>query len=474
MATVPLFINGKEEESSATFDVVSPYTKGTCWRAASATPRDAVRAVEAAEAAFPAWSRTKPTDRRDVLLRAADLLEQRLDECAGYMRTEMGADVGASQFFVVPLSIRMLRDLAGRITSICGSVPVVEQEGQSAMIVKEAMGVVLGIVPWNAPYVFGIRAAACALATGNTTVLKSSEMSPRCYWAIARAFHDAGLPDGCLNVISCRPQDAPAVVDAMIDHPAVRKVNFTGSTAVGRKVAKKCGEALKPCLMELGGKNSSIVCADADLERALREVMAGSFLNSGQICMATDRVILHKDIAPAFMTALGEALKVAAQEQPPLTLVSSASKERVAKLVSDALSSGAQLISGPLDSDATQQGVRLNRVLVGHVKEHMAIWNDESFAPVAACMVVESDDEAVTMANRGGYGLSAAVFTEDLRKGFALARRIESGAVHINSMTIHDEPVLPHGGVKNSGWGRFNGTMGLDEFLVTKSITWND
>ncbi|XHG03360.1 hypothetical protein AWENTII_006670 [Aspergillus wentii] len=276
---VPLIINGKEERAASSFDVISPYTNEPCWSTASASPEDAIRAVEAADAAFPAWSQTKPTVRRDLLLKAADILESRLEECAGYMRTEMGADVGASQFFVVPLAIRMLREVAGRITSICGSVPVVEEEGQSAIVYKEAMGVILGIVPWNAPYVFGIRSAACALAAGNTTILKSSELTPRCYWAIGRAFEDAGLPAGCLNVVSCRPQDAAAVFNAMVEHPAVRKVNFTGSTAVGRKIAAVCGQNLKPCLMELGGKNSSIVCADANLETAVKGVLAGSFLN---------------------------------------------------------------------------------------------------------------------------------------------------------------------------------------------------
>lgn len=148
MTTVPLIINGKEESPSATFDVISPYTNQPCWSAAAATPQDALRAVEAADTAFPAWSQTKPTARRDILLKAADLLEERLEQNAEYMRTEMGADVGASQMFVVPLAIRMLRDIAGRITSICGGVPVLEGEGQSAIVFKEAMGVILGIVPW--------------------------------------------------------------------------------------------------------------------------------------------------------------------------------------------------------------------------------------------------------------------------------------------------------------------------------------
>ncbi|CAL5867270.1 uncharacterized protein PFLUO_LOCUS1485 [Penicillium psychrofluorescens] len=473
---VPLIINGKEEISTATFDVISPYTNQPCWSAAAATPQDAIRAVEAADAAFAAWSQTKPAARRDILLKAADILEERLEQNAEYMRTEMGADHGASQMFVVPLAIRMLRDVAGRITSICGSVPVVEAEGQSAMVFKEAMGVILGIVPWNAPYVFGIRSAACALAAGNTTILKTSELTPRCYWAIGRAFADAGLPAGCLNILSCRPQDAPEVVNAMIEHPAVRKINFTGSTAVGRKIARACGQSLKPCLMELGGKNSSIVCADADLKTAVQGVLAGAFLNSGQICMATDRILVHSSIAAAFIDALKSALAAGAEASSlPPTLVNTASKTRVEALISNALAGGAHFISGSADINLpADSGVRMAPAVLGGVREEMALWQKEAFASVAACMIFDNEDEAIRLANGSGYGLSASVFTEDLRKGLAIAKRLQSGAVHINSMTIHDEPVLPHGGVKNSGWGRFNAAEGLNEFLVTKSVTWMD
>ncbi|THC92826.1 hypothetical protein EYZ11_007698 [Aspergillus tanneri] len=476
-SVIPLIINGKEEITDSTFDVISPYTNQRCWATASASPQDAIRAVEAAEAAFPAWSQTKPTVRRDILLKAADILESRLEQNAGYMRTEMGADVGASQFFIAPLGIRMLRDIAGRITSICGSVPVVEEEGQSAIVYKEPMGVILGLVPWNAPYVFGVRSAACALAAGNTTILKSSELSPCSYWALTRAFQDAGLPAGCLNLVSCRPQDAPEVVNAMIEHPAVRKINFTGSTAVGRKIARVCGQNLKPCLMELGGKNSSIVCADANIETAVKGVLAGAYLNSGQICMATDRILVHASIAPAFMEALMKALNSNLDpSSPPPTLVNVASKARVSRLISDALADGAHFIHGSVSGADTQtdSGVRMAPVLLGGVTEHMDVWKEEAFASLAAAMVVSSDEEAIRIANSSGYGLSAAIFTEDLRKGLAMAKKIQSGAVHINSMSIHDEPALPHGGVKNSGWGRFNTAQGLEEFLVTKSVTWMD
>ncbi|OKL61820.1 hypothetical protein UA08_03024 [Talaromyces atroroseus] len=472
---VPLIIHGEEEAGESAFDVISPYTNKTCWTAASATPTDAIRAIESSERAFPAWSSTKPTVRRDILLKAADILESRLEQNAEFMRVEMGADVASSTGFVAPLGIKMLRDIACRITSVCGHVPVVEAEGQSAIVYREPMGVILGIVPWNAPYVFAIRAAACALAGGNTTVIKSSEQTPRCYYAVARAFLDAGLPAGCFNLVSTRPQDALVVVNTMIEHPAIRKVNFTGSTAVGRKVAALCGQNLKPCLMELGGKNNAIVCEDANLETAALAVLMGAFINSGQICMSTDRIILNSAIAQDFNIIFKKMFDGFFSELAP-TIVSMAAKKRVSALICDALSAGAEVAHGVFNGDIESDpaSVRMPPVVLGNVNESMRAWQEESFASFAAYMVVDSDDEAIRLANAGGYGLSAAVFTEDLRKGLAMAKKIQSGAVHINSMTVHDEPALPHGGVKNSGWGRFNTEEGVKEFLATKSVTWMD
>ncbi|KAJ3155411.1 hypothetical protein HDU86_004313 [Geranomyces michiganensis] len=472
---VPLLINGREEFVQDCFDVVSPYTNQKCWTAAAATPRDAVRAVEAAAAAFPTWAATKPAARRDILLRAAQLFEDRLEENAEIMCTEMGADMGTSLHFVTPLAVKFLRETAARITSVCGIIPTVDQEGTSAMILKEPMGVILGIVPWNAPFPLGMRAIASALAAGNTTVLKSSDRSPRCFHVLARAFEDAGLPHGCLNVISCRAEDAQPVVNAMIEHPAVAKVNFTGSTEVGRLIAATCGQNLKPCLMELGGKNSAIVCEDANIDIAVREVLAGSFLNSGQICMSTDRVLVHEKIAPKFFDALCTALD--GTSKIPLTLISTASRDRFRKMVNAAVTAGARVLYGSLDAsavDAAANGVRVSPIVLTHVTEDMAAWKNESFGPLAACRVVPDDDTAVRIANSGGYGLSAAVFTEDLRKGFRLAKLIEAGAVHINGKTVFDEPCVPHGGIKNSGWGRFNSSWGLEEFLVTKAVTWKE
>ncbi|CAG8982020.1 hypothetical protein HYALB_00004889 [Hymenoscyphus albidus] len=471
---VPLWINGKEETTFSSFEVTSPSNNEVCWTATSASKDDALRAVSSAEAAFPSWSETKPVLRRDILLETAALLEARTQEYAGFMQTEMGADMGVAAHFVMPLAISQLKDIAGRITSICGSVPVCQEKGRSAIVYKEPYGVTLGICPWNAPFVFGIRSAATAIATGNTTILKASEVTPRSYWAISKAFHDAGLPAGVLNVIQCRPTDAAEVTNTLIEHTAVKKIDFTGSASVGRKIAKVCGQMLKPCLMELGGKNSTIVLQDADIEKAVGVTMAGSFLNSGQICMATDRIILHSQIAPQFLAAFKSALSSAPDgKQPPLpTLVSSASKKRLGSIVDEAINSGAKSLIGrpPKGLD----GASFAPVILGHIAEDSLFWREENFGPAVGYLIVDSEEEAITAANKTEYGLSASVFTKDLRRGLAVAKKIQSGAVHINNMTIHDEPTLPFGGVKNSGWGRFNAQSGMEEFLVTKTVTWDD
>ena len=275
---VPIRINGKEEQTSITHPVTNPTTNKTCWSFSAIDKPTAIRAVDAAHAAYPSWCKTKPTVRRDIFLKAADLLAERGEEYGGYMETETGAQPNFSTGFNIPTTVNMLRDIAGRIVGeLSGSVPVCAEEGRSAMVLKEPYGVVLGIAPWNAPYILGVRSAAYALATGNTVVMKGSELSPRCHWAIGRVFKEAGLPDGCLNVVYHTPQDAAEVTTALIEHKAVRKVNFTGSTAVGAIIAGIAGKNLKPCLMELGGKNCVVVCDDADLEEAAKWCVIGAF-----------------------------------------------------------------------------------------------------------------------------------------------------------------------------------------------------
>ncbi|RAH63668.1 aldehyde dehydrogenase family protein [Aspergillus piperis CBS 112811] len=475
VAKVPLFINGRDYGGSHSFKIESPVTGETCWEAACATFADAATAIETAKAAFPAWARTKPAVRRYILLETANVLERRRSEFANYMHIETGADVEAIKGFVIPLASSMLRDIAGRIPSICGSVPVVEGEGQSAIVFKEPMGVILGMVPSTAPYISGIRAAACALAAGNTAVLLSSMQTPRCYRSIGRAFWEAGLPDGCLNVISICREDMPPIMNAMIEHPAIRKVNYTGSIYLGKQIAAICGMNLKPSLIDTMGQNYAIVCADADVPVAVEGVLAGVMLNSYRIYMSTGRILVDASIAEEFMDALKYTLSMTdAQVLPPI-FVKAFMKTHVESLITSAVECGAELLHGKLETEPSCDGVlSIGPFVLANVKPNMRMWLEGDYTTLTACMLVRSDDEAVRIANSVGYGSSASVFTKDLRKGLAIAKQLEFGAVHINGMNMHDEPVLPYGGIKESGWGRFNAEEGLNEYLVTKSVTWKD
>ena len=473
--TVPLLINGKEVTTSTTFPVISPLTNKFAWNSSSASVQEAVSAIEAAEAAFPAWSATKPAERRDILLKAASIISARADEFAEYMDIETGSLRSYSGGLNVPLAAEMLTDAAGRIvTSISGSVPCIAQPGKNALVLKEPYGVVLGIAPWNAPYILGCRAVVYAIAGGNTCILKGSEINPRCWWAIGSALAEAGLPDGVLNVLFHRTEDAPEVTRTLVQHPAVRKVSFTGSTGTGKIVSELAGKALKPVLLELGGKAPAIVLKDADLAEAAKSVALGGLMHAGQICMSTERAIVEESVAMAF----GEKLKEAVADMHPQSgegaiLINKAGVAKNKKLIKDAVGKGAKVLSGDVEhNDASE--TRMRPIVVSGVKKDMDLFYTESFGPTFSLFTVKDEDEAVELANDTEYGLSSSVFTRDLAKGLRIAKRIESGAVHINAMSVHDEAGLPHGGVKMSGFGRFNASEGIEEFLKKKTVTWMD
>lgn len=470
---IPLQINGEEVKTSTTYQVVNPATNEVAWESCSASKADAIKAADAAQAAFPAWSRTKVATRRGIFLKAADIMVRRAEELSDYIKAETA---GAESFiaFNVFVSAEQLRDVGGRIATVVGHVPAYDMDDRSAMILKEPYGVVLSIAPWNAAYYLGFRAITYALAAGNTVVLKGSELSPRCHWAIGSVFKEAGLPDGVLNVLTHRPQDAAEVTTTLIEHPAVKKINFTGSTAVGRIIAATAGKNLKPVLMELGGKASAIVLKDADLELTAMECVQGAFMGSGQICMATERIIVHSSVASAFSQALKRATaKLFPQSGSASILITPVGVQKNKKLVSQALSQGASVVVGDVNAEESSN-TRMRPIIVEKVTPEMDLFYQESFGPTVSLFTFEAEEDAIKLANDTEYGLSAAVFTADLAAGFRVAKQIESGAVHINGMTIQDDLNIPHGGVKSSGFGRFNASAGIEEFLHLKTITWAD
>ncbi len=326
----------------------------------------------------------------------------------------------------------------------------------------------------NAPLPLGIRSIVWAIAAGNTVVLKGSELSPKTLWAVCSVLWEAGLPPGVLNFITSAPANAAAVTPAVIAHRHVKKVNFTGSTTVGRIIAKTAGEHLKPVLLELGGKAPSLVLADADLALAAHHCVVGAFLHTGQICMSTERILVHESVRDAFAAQLVATAKEMyggeGQEAPLLVAEAAVVKNRA--LVEDAVSKGAKVLYG--DVAAAVEGdskTRMRPVVVSDVSPDMKVYKTESFGPTVSLISFKDEEDAVAIANDTEYGLVAAVFSKDLRRALAVAKRIETGAVHINWMTPHDEAGLPHGGAKDSGYGRFGG--GFDEWTRTKTITFD-
>ncbi|MET0311782.1 MAG: aldehyde dehydrogenase family protein, partial [Burkholderiaceae bacterium] len=317
------------------------------------------------------------------------------------------------------------------------------------------------------------RAIATPLACGNTVVFKGSENCPRTHQLIAEAFVEAGFPPGVVNYITNAPADAGAVVEAMVAHPAVRRVNFTGSTHVGRIIAQTCAKYLKPAVLELGGKAPLVVLDDADLDDAVNGAAFGSFANSGQICMSTERVIVDAKIADEFVkrfAAKARALPLGDPRKPePVVLgsvVGMSTVERCNALIDDALAKGAKLVCGGKSQDTLMPAT-----LLDHVTKEMRIYSEETFGPVKCIVRVDGVEEAVACANDNEYGLSAAVFGKDVARALQVAQRIESGICHVNGPTVHDEAQMPFGGVKASGWGRFGGKAGVAEFTDLRWMT---
>ncbi|MDP2679089.1 MAG: aldehyde dehydrogenase [Rhodoferax sp.] len=474
MFNVDLLIAGKTVPASngATFERRNPLSEEVVSRAAAATPADAVAAVEAAATAFKDWSQQGPSARRQLLLKAAQVLESKTPQFIEAVCAETGA-TGMWAGFNVHLAAGVLLEAASLTTQITGEVIPSDVPGSLAMAVRQPAGVVLGMAPWNAPVILAVRAIATPLACGNTVVLKASELCPRTHQLIIESLQEAGFPSGVVNFVTNAPADAPAVVEAMIAHPAVRRVNFTGSTRVGRIIAATCAKYLKPAVLELGGKAPLVVLDDADLDAAVNAAAFGAFMNSGQICMSTERIIVDEKIADEFVARLvaktnGLPLGDPRSKDPVVlgSVIDSSTVVRCNALIDDAVAKGAKLLCGG-KADSTL----MSATLLDHVTAEMNIYRDESFGPVKPIMRVNGVEEAIACANDNEYGLSAAVFGRDIARALQVAGRIESGICHVNGPTLHDEAQMPFGGVKSSGFGRFGGRAGLHEFTELRWVT---
>jgi benzaldehyde dehydrogenase (NAD) len=453
------------------FERKNPLT-GEVASSASAMKAGDVGAIAAkAAAAFPAWAATGPNARRAILMKAAAALEARADAFVEAMMTEIGATKGWA-LFNLGLAASMVREAAAITTQISGEVIPSDKPGCLAMALKEPVGVILGIAPWNAPIILGVRAIAVPLACGNAVILKASETCPRTHELIIEAFAEAGFPAGVVNVVTNAPEDAGEVVGALIDAPEVKRINFTGSTAVGRIIAKRAAEHLKPCLLELGGKAPLIVLEDADLDEAVKAAAFGAFMNQGQICMSTERIIVVEAIADVFAAKFAAKAQSMATGDPregktPLgAVVDQKTVNHVNALIDDALAKGAKALSG-----GKAESVLMPATVVDGVTNAMNLYADESFGPIVAIIRARDEADAIALANDNQYGLSASVFTKDVARGLRVARQIHSGICHVNGPTVHDEAQMPFGGVGASGYGRFGGKAGIDSFTELRWIT---
>jgi len=468
------YIGGEWTGSSRLFDDLDPYRGTVVARIPAGTRADAARAVDAAAAAFPAWADQPPAEKQALFLRAADIVERRTDEIVALLAAETGCARGFAGFQVLTAT-RLLRQAANWGYLPAGEVIRSDTPGTFALALRRPLGVVAGISPWNGAHVLAWRTVVNPLAFGNTVVLKPSEEAPvTAGLLVAEILEEAGFPPGVLNVVTHAPGEAVPVADEFFERPEVRCINFTGSSATGRILAERAGRALKRCVLELGGYNPLIVLADADLDYAVEAAAFAAFFHSGQICMNARKVLVERSVYSPFidrLTARAQALPAGDPADPATVigpLITPGALDRVAREVDEAVAAGAKVLAG-----GTSDGRCYRPTILADVPDGARIHSEETFGPVLVAQPVDDADEAVAIANSTSYGLSAGLITGDNQRGFALARRIDAGVVHVNDQTIADEPQLPLGGVKDSGWGR-SGPHSMADFTELQWITTRD
>ena len=468
-----LHIGGEWTDATGggTFEDTDPFTGDVVASIPAGTREDAKRAIEAADKAFPAWSQSPPAERQRIFLKAADILESRAEEVGSWLTRETGCTFGFAMF-----QLQFVQGLFRQAAAL-GYQPMGEiipsDTGAFAMGIRRPVGVVGAIAPWNAALILPARSFASPIALGNTVVLKPSEHSPYVGGLLfAEIFSEAGLPEGVLNVVTHAPGEAGPIADELVENPLVRVINFTGSTEKGRLIAEAAGRNLKRVVLELGGSNPLIVLADADLDYAVDAAAFGAFLHQGQICMSARRIIVEQPIAEALTERLVEKTKGLKagdpKEQDTIIgpLITGEALETVKSRVDDVVAEGAKLLAG-----GEAEGSVYRATLLADVPKDSEFARVETFGPVATIEVVGNADEAVERANDTTYGLSAGIITSDPDRGLALAQRIESGIVHVNDQPVADEPQMPFGGVKDSGFGRFGGAAAINEFTDLHWVT---
>jgi succinate-semialdehyde dehydrogenase/glutarate-semialdehyde dehydrogenase len=467
-----LFIEGqwRPAENGATFAVEDPSTGDVLAQVADATAADGLRALDAAAKAQPDWAAVAPRERSDILRRAYDLLLERQEELAVLMTLEMGKPLAeargeiayAAEFF------RWFAEEAVRIDGGFATAP----NGQGRLLVmRQPVGPCLLITPWNFPMAMGTRKIGPAVAAGCTMVVKPAEQTPLSMLALAGIMKEAGLPDGVLNLVTT--SDPGAVMAPLIRDGRARKLSFTGSTEVGRRLLEQCAGQVMRTSMELGGNAPFLVFDDADLDVAVEGAIVAKMRNSGEACTAANRFYVQSSVAEEFARRLADrmaGLRVGRGVDEGVTvgpLIDDEARQKVASLVDDAVRRGATVLTGGTAEEGA--GYFYPPTVLADVPADARMRHEEIFGPVAPLVTFETEEEAVTLANDTEYGLVAYVFTRDLDRAFRVSERIETGMVGLNQGIVSN-PAAPFGGVKHSGLGREGGRLGIEEFLEVKYV----
>jgi acyl-CoA reductase-like NAD-dependent aldehyde dehydrogenase len=464
------YIDGKaiEVSSSAMADVLNPANQKPFARIFMGQEQHMRAAIDAAHAAKAAWGNSPAALREKILHRAADELEAATNDIVDLLIGEGGSTFGKAHF-EIPFAANMLRSIAGEARRVQGDVFPSDVSGLLSLAIRRPLGVVAGISPFNFPVVLALKKVAFALATGNTFVLKPSEETSLVGLKLAEIFEKAGLPSGVLNVV---PGDGPTLARVLFDDPRVKLISFTGSTAVGRHIAVECAKKGKRVILEMGGKSPLIVLKDADVDYAVDTACFGIFIHQGQICMAGSRIIVEAPIYETFLrrfAAKAKTLQVGDPRDPHTVigpLIRSSQCQMIDRKIKEAVAAGARVLTG-----GTYEANFYQPTVVADVTPNMAAFRDELFGPVAAVTRADNADHALALANNSSYGLSSAVLTNDLQLAMRFALELEAGMVHVNGPTVHDEPTVPFGGVKDSGSGREGGRWSVEEMTEVKWVT---
>ncbi len=441
----------------------SPYAK-----VAAANAADVERAVEAAHQAFASYCHTMAADREAWLSRAAAIIERRRQDFVDVLVDEVGSPFGKAHF-EVQYAINCLRAAAGVARRVTGQTMPSDTPGRFSMSVREPIGVVASISPFNVPLLKNVKLSSTPLATGNTVVMLTSEEAPMVANLLAEVYHEAGIPAGAFNVVT---GFGDKIGDVLTTHPLVKVVMFTGSSRIGKHIAGLCGPLMRRVVLELGGKSPMVVMADADLDAAVDAAAFSQFFFQGQACMASSRIFVERSIEAEFcrrFKAKAESLGMGDLRDPNTwvgPIISERQRQRVRTHIQDAQAKGATILTG-----GNWTGNRCQPTILTGVQESMTVCREETFGPVTSIYPVADFEEAVTRANDTNFGLSSAIFTRDITRALQFAQRIKSGMVHINAPTIADEPHVPFGGTGDSGFGREGTDIDIDTFTEWKWIT---